>query len=712
MYLLSSTKENRTLGIGFDKLKSSEKLRIRYLGRVSLAKTMTPLSSSLVFVGKKWFSVCIVNHLFHLGSERDNSQLLQVTEENTGDREMPSLIVCESFSNLGFVSDLKLVRNETNSTASLLAASFQKKHQQVNMLRSGINLKIQNVLELPTVKNFWLIKGYEDSFFFVSTSKETIPLRINNEKFKIYTNHIDGFEEKRATLSINEIRPNLFAQITSNSVGLFQIQEMKTACVYSSKPGSFDQYGDIVLSANFEKDLYIVTKNKILVHLDFENSSTLDNVSEKALGKQVSALAASKNFIFLSYWHENQLLVLDRDNLSLIATITCEKHGIASIYSSTLGTEQFLYLYVGHFDGLVEVYQYTFMKDGKEYNFQITGKNCYKIGSQPISLQEHKLKGKVHVLASCDNSASFYVKEHCQLSYVHLLKDNIKKIVPWSLSRENHYFILSDGQISVGYAETADKLQAKPLPFDARDEITFLLSLSEQNLYVAAVNNTQEETGFLKFYDSNSYSEIESIKYENSEISSLLYFEYEEFRGVLVSIFAQTGGGRVEVIEIKENSFYRQQVINFEKEVLLLSKLSSQCVVAALPTTLVILQIEKSNKTFLEDFAQETYSFKEVLIKSGHSLIWQLHTLDNFLLVVDRIKGVNLYLFNMEDKKLNLISKSAISSPGSESGCILDENRFFLVSENTLRILKKNLAGESEPEKMMLQVRDYLQCNV
>lgn len=638
-----------------------------------------------------------------LGSERDNSHLFLVTDEHTGNKDLPYLVVLESFLNLGFISDLKLMKKESNSNASLLTASYQKKAQQVNILRTGISFKIQRTLELNSVKDFWLIKDDEETLFFVSTSNATLSFRIDHQKFKFHKNAIHNFEEKTNTINIHELGGGSFVQVTSKRIGLFQIQEMKTESLISSEPGFFDQYGGpLVLSTSFEQVLYLITKNKTLITVNCAQKS-LEIKAVKKLERQVSALFASKYFLFVSFWREQQVLILDRETLTEIHSIDCGKNGIVSLHSSNLSTEHSLYLFVGFFDGLLQVYQYTFMRDGKDNNFEVVDKKSYKIGSQPILLQEHITKEKSHVLASCDNSASFFIKEQNQISYSNILNDSIKKIIPWTPYRADGYLLLMDRQIVVGYAEFNDKLQAKTLPFESQYEINFILPLLEHNLYAAGINNIRDEMSFVKFYDSNCYVEVDSIRYEDIEVSNLLSFEYEEFKGVLVSLITKLGG-RIDVYEVSNYKVHRKHSLNFDKEVLLLSKLLDCYVVAALPNALVVLQMEKYSKDSLDNFGQEIYNFTEVLSRPGHSQIWQMQAYNNYLLVMDSIKGLHLYWFNTEDKKLILVSRSAISSPGSEIGCIINENWFFLVSENTLQVLKKNLSADSDFEKMILQV--------
>ena len=54
IFLVSKTKDPKVQDIGIDKRTPSQQLKIKFLGKVPLARTLTYLGSSTIFVGKSF----------------------------------------------------------------------------------------------------------------------------------------------------------------------------------------------------------------------------------------------------------------------------------------------------------------------------------------------------------------------------------------------------------------------------------------------------------------------------------------------------------------------------------------------------------------------------------------------------------------------------------------------------------------------------------
>ena len=599
--------------------------------------------------------------------------------------------------NLGVITDLRFVKSKNSTSASLITASGSKKRQQVNILRSGINLNAENDLEFPPIKNFWLSKGHKDPLLFVSTTLSSLSLKVNRHELKMAKFALSGYVEKLSTVNMHQIDPNLFLQITSQGAVLFHTQEMQTTCTDSTHPTFVQENGEILISAHFEKILYLFTTKNLLINFKIQKDK-LENIHSILLEKQPVAVHANYDHLFVSCWNDKYIYVHDRTSLLKVHVIDTNKDGINSILTTNLGTENDLYLFIGFIDGLVRVQQYSFMRDGQNHNFETFNIKNYRFGSHPVLFQEEFFEQKKRVFALSDNGVLYYLNEQKQIAHLSLLIANVKKLCFFGEAEEANCLTLADGELTMSRLELYDKVQATNLPFESKYEVRLILPFLEESIYVAAAQDTDQATSYLKLYDSNSFKEIESFAYEDMEITSLLKFEYEDFKGILVSVAGQSAGN-VDIFEFAQNTLSHKQTINYAKEALVLSKLLEKYVVVAVKSTIVVLEIEKVRNEESENFEQQPYQFKEIATKAGFSLIQHVETYNSYILLVDNIKGLHLFMFDTEEYKLVLLSVSIKNVLGSRVGCIIDENLFVLSTEGILRIFKKNIMSDADTQQ-------------
>lgn len=601
------------------------------------------------------------------------------------------------------ITDLRFVKSKNNIASSLITASGSKRTQQVNILSSGMSIQTEDNFKLPQVKNFWLLKGYEEALLFISTTLNSYSLKVNKKDSRIAKNTLSGFIEKLPTINIHQQSLDIFLQVTSQGVALFHVQEMKIVHVESTKSDFVQENGEILLSVHFDRDLYLLTTKDLLLGYN-TRSIKLEKKQNVSLVKQPSSMHANKKHLFMSFWNDKYLHVYDRETLTEVHSINVDREGISSVISTNLGSENNLYLFVGFLDGLVKISQYTFMQDGKDHNIEVSDKKSYRFGSQPIVFQEANFKEKKRIFALSDNSALFYLNEQGQPAHLSLLIANVRKLTLFEEFEENTCFTLIDGELGISKIELYDKVQAKHLPIESGCEVKLILPYLEESVYVAAVQATDQAISYLKCYDSNSYLEIDDpITYEDMEITSLLKFEYEEFRGILVSLAGQASG-LVDIYEFTQNRLNHKQSINYAKEALVMARMLDRYVAVAVKSTIVVLEIEKVKNEENENFDQQAYHFAEIATKAGFSLIQHIETYNNYVLVVDNIKGLHLFSFDTEDYKFVLVSVSMKNALGSRVGCIVDENLFVLSTEGIIRIFKKTIQTEADTQRTVLTV--------
>ena len=612
--------------------------------------------------------------------------------------------------NLGFISDLKMIKKKASSTfTSIVTASGSKKNQQVNMLRSGINLNIEDTLRFPHVKNFWLFKGNEEDLFFVSTTRESFSLKISkNEGLSFSKNVFSGFKENTSTVSMHQPASNLLVQVTFEGVVLFSTQDTtKIELVTSTEPKFTEEYGDILLSQNFEKDLYLATNKDMLIHADLSNTK-LEGLHTKKLQKQPCAISLTKKHLFVAFWKDTHIQVYDRETLAEVYSIDTEREGIISMASTNLSSQDCHWLFFGYYDGCISIYQYEFTQNVNEHEFKILDKKTFLFGTHPVSLHEEGFQGKKQVFVFCDNAGLFYINEQNQLSYLNVINSNAKKVVVMLENKsENRALALIEGEIAVAEIEFFDKVQTKTLPFDSQHHINLIVPLLEENIYAAASLNYDQGVGSLKLYDSNSYKEISAIRYEGLEVSNILEFTYEEFRAILVSVRGNHSGV-VEVHELAENNVTLKQTFTYPKEVVYMARLLEQYVILAVKSKLIVLKIEKTKSEQVESFGQDIYTFKEISTTTGLALIQHIETYKKSVIVVDNVKGLHLFDFNEEEGSLTLVSISLRNSLGSRVGCIINETSIVIGIDGVLKVINMFNTTDSEFQRIVFKVRSNL----
>lgn len=188
-----------------DKLEVKD-MRLEYLGEVSIPHCITYLDNAVVFIGSK------------LG----DSQLIRLLTEP--DEYGNFIQECESFTNLGPITDMCLVDLEKQGQGQLVTCSGNLKDGSLRIIRNGIGINEHASMELPGIKGVWSLKlgldQVKDNYLLVTFISDSYLWYCGDDgDFENLTTN-DGFDRSARTVLCANVAHHQIIQVTRNAIRL------------------------------------------------------------------------------------------------------------------------------------------------------------------------------------------------------------------------------------------------------------------------------------------------------------------------------------------------------------------------------------------------------------------------------------------------------------------------------------------------------------
>ena len=628
---------------------------------------------------------------------------------NQDNRQMPFLELQDSFYNLGAISDLRLKRStnsDLNSNYSVLTTSYEKRKNQLNILQSGISLKLEGQIQIPFLKNLFTVdfsaSGY--TMTVLTTTLNTITLKIPVDGTPITTLDIQNFVYDRPAILVSRVAANNFVQVLPDEIILFSLSEMSNETFnLCDKKSHADLGGHILFADCFDDKLYVLTNSQTLLIYTIKDGS-LQDVVTKNINFRPSCFSVGVDHIIMGSWGSDEVTFYDKESLEEAGSLQLKVSGTKSLKTSNLGSPGTNYLFVGFMDGSLKVVNYSYMKgQGQDHSITSLDEYSYFLGTTSIVLREIVYNGRPSMFAGCDTPSLIYLNKDNNLVSVNIHGHEIKNIEMVNVLSEKYFAFITENSFSLALCDSDDKIHVKSLPIDCDSEILFSISIDEYNLLILAINS--ENHSAINLYDINSYDVIKTIALDDREITSIALYTMNDFKGIVVGVnWIDRDEGQILTFEVHPNGLSKIQELSFEREVFYMSNFMENYIVVALSSFVKIFKITKEEGTDSAFHKREVYFLQEIYTKSSFALPCYLDTYNNYILIVDHIKGLFLYLYNEEDNKLALIGQSVTNALNNQIGLIIDENSFILNKEGSLQVMRRNRHGETEGDRLIFQV--------
>ena len=648
-----------------------------------------------------------------IGSITGDSLLMKITDKlNQDNKQLPFLEILENFYNLGAISDLRLKRSnnsDLNSNYSVLTTSYEKRKNQLNILQSGISLKLEGQIHIPFLKNLFMVDFLSADYTLtvLTTTLSTISLRIPKDGTQIDILNIQNFEYEKPTILVSQVSSNNFVQVIRDQIKLFSISEMSSDTFNLLSTKDISEFGSHILFAECHEDkLYILTNlQKFFVYAVVNGS--LECVNSKEVSFRPSCFSVGNEHVIMGSWASEEVFFLDKQSLAEVGKLNLKASGTKSVKTSSLGSSDSNYLFVGFMDGSLKVMKYSFMKHGADHDINAQDEYSYFLGTTTIVLREITYNGKSSMFAGCDTPSLIYLNKDNNLVSVNIHGHEIKNIEMVKISEKKYFSFITENSFNLALCDSDDKIHVKSLPIDCDSEILFSISIDEYNLLILAINS--EHHSAINLYDINSYDVIRTITLEDREITSITPYSMNDFKGIVVGVnWINRDEGQILTFEVQPNGLSKIQELSFDREVFYMGNFMENYIVAALGSFVKIFKITKEEGSDSAFHKREVYHLQEIYSKSSFGLPCYLDTFNNYILIVDHIKGLFLYLYNEEDNKLALIGQSITNALNNQIGLIIDENNFILNKEGSLQVMRRNRHGETEGDRLLFQVNFFI----
>ena len=682
---------------GFKRLfkANQNELIIKFLGKSSIASNITYLTP---------------RHLF-LGSQIDDSYLIKIHDQFTKDGDKPFLEHVLVFKNLGFVSDLRIIKKPGGSK-SILTASDMKNHDQINIINNGVDMKVEldlSKLDSQLFKNISNIYTLNfsisnSSYFIISKTDYSCIYRINNGVISPIL--AKGFDYQTNTFKVCLVDDENFIQITSNHINLFSINDNMMDDNEFILKDNFALNGDEkVISCDTYDDqiVFITQKNKIYSAIIKDSKIIIINSIDAK--DQILSVGISKNHVAIALWKCKTINIYDFTSLNLVYQRELSKSGIKSIkFLSFNGENQ--YIFCGNFDGSFVALRYSFMIDIIDHNFNILEESSYTFGSTPLNLQGLIYGGKRYLFVGCDTPMLVYLSNYNnKLANIHILKENVFELHKIQIQEKEYVLTLIDNTVNLGFLEDDDKVLVKSLPIHIKDSVNFVVHISDINSFIAGINylnsDFTEGIGHINIYDGNSFMLMNSIRLDDSEICCMKDIVVYETKFLIV------GGGNVSnrkgfliLFKILPEGLVKIQEKFYEKYVIDVDMLMDEFIIIGQNSTLRILKIKEEIRGDNKYHIQGNVILEEILVKNIDTARMRMTCEKNMILSVDAIKGISLFIYNKNDNKLVKFGTSMRSTIDNEIGCIIDENVIFMSCQGKFKVLHRNKDGDHESERL------------
>ncbi|KAG0339195.1 DNA damage-binding protein 1a [Podila humilis] len=686
-------------------------IKFERLGTTSISEAIVYLDNDHVFVGS------------HLG----DSQLVMLHTEPDVNGEF--LEVMETFTNVGPVVDFEVVDLEGQGQGLIVSCSGAFKDGSLRVIRNGVGINDQAVLELPGVKQVWSLKDSLDStmenVLVMSFLSSTRIVRVTPET-EMVQEDIEGFLTDSATLLCGNVKGNVILQVTPNSVRLIAPpQHIQAGLLAEWTPPT----GQLISVASMTATQCLVAVGgSTLINLDI-GSDTISQLGQTTFTSEIACIDATSidladknasSVCAVGMW-DIKINIVRLPSMEILTTCDLPSDILPRSLLMTR-FEGVPYLLVGLGDGQLV----TFIL---ETGFtQLNNPKKISLGTQPIILRQlSSAQGSAnnsHVFA-CGDRPTVIHSSNRKLLYSNV---NLKEVAAaTSFNCEvfpNSLAIVGsddEGTLRIGGIDEFQELHVQTYPTEENDHrIAYLASRKCFGVVASRMVNDkpelvgatriiaadEDEIGFVRIYDDQTFDHQNSFELDQNEVGKCIASvtftgDSATYLAVGTTYFYPTEEiptkGRILILEVTDSHQLKLVTSTEVRGAVISIREFSGKLLTAVNSELKIYNWRISDRGPMDSCLVLDCSHR------GFIMVIDVATHGDFILAGDLMKSVMLLRYKADEKKIEEIARDSNAAWPTAVEMLDDETFIMADNENNLVTLVKNTETTSDAEAKKLQ---------
>lgn len=416
-------------------------IKLELLGEISIPHCITYLDNAVVFIGSK------------LG----DSQLIKLLTEP--DENGYFVQVCESYTNLGPITDMCLVDLEKQGQGQLVTCSGNLKDGSLRIIRNGIGINEHASMDLPGIKGVWSLKigqgQMKDNYLLITFIEDSYLWFCEDEGDFDNNVETDGFDRTKRTVLCANVAHNQIIQVTRESIRLLSSITKQLVDVWTLPTDNG------IYKVNNNQDYVICADGKKLYFFEIQPNK-LNLVKETVLEAEIACfditpLTSTKHLLSVGFWFNMNIIIYSLPDITELYREELNSDMIPrSIITAKFEDNYYLLCALG---------------DGSVYYFNlnpVTGSlsNCKKVtlGTYETILRPFRSQSTTSIFACSDRPTVIYSSNN-KLVFSNV---NLKEVNYMCSLDTNCYSdslaLVSDSDILFGTIDEIQKLHIRTIP--------------------------------------------------------------------------------------------------------------------------------------------------------------------------------------------------------------------------------------------------------
>lgn len=670
-----------------------KELKIERLGETSIPSTLSYLDNGVVFVGSAYGD----SQLIKLHSDKSNLDR---------DGNLTYVQILEEFTNLGPIVDFAFVDLERHGQGQVVTCSGAFKDGSLRVVRNGIGIDEQAVIQLPGVKGLFSLresdKSQVDKYLVVTFINETRILGfIGDDGETLDETEIAGFDAEAQTLCCGNMIGDVIVQVTHSGARLVSCDGR---LLDEWKPSS----GSEILSAKCNRTQILIAEAGGKLHRLSATNGKLALVASKTFEDEIACLDCtpmgddvSSPVCAVGLWSMEIVLA----SMSDLSVITRESTGEETIPRSTVlcTFEGIPYLLVGLGDGQL----ITYVLDEK--SGELHRRKKLSLGTKPITLQTFKSHATnvTSVLAASDRPTVIF-SNNKKLIYSNVNIQEILHVCPFSSEAFPDALALAgEEDLTVGGIDDIQKLHIRTIPLGGQPRR--IAHQPETSTFAVVVEHLWSKSSkqgiFIRLVDDGSFDTLSQFQLEENELASSLTScsfagdptpYYVVGTGLAYETEDEPSRGRILVFKVDDDAL----VLVSEKEV--------RGAVYNLNAFKGKLLAGINSKLELFKWMQREDEVHELVSECSHHgqiVTFAVKTRGDWILVGDLMKSMSLLLHKPEEGAIDEIARD-FNANWMTAVAMLEDDQTYLGAENNLNLftVARNVNAMTDEERSRLEI--------
>ncbi|CAG8708737.1 17488_t:CDS:10, partial [Cetraspora pellucida] len=341
-----------------------------------------------------------------VGSHFGDSQLIRLRQ--TPNEQGVLLDVLDTFINLSPIVDFCVVNLERQGQGHIITCSGGTKDGSLRIIRNGVGITEQAVMEMPGITGVWSLRPYYDSpcddTLVISLIGETRVLRLEEGEELQEVDEYAGFDMSQSTIATRNVVGNLLVQVTQHKVRLIDLDNRRMISQWDPPHNSKITVADINPS-----QVVIAISGGTLIYFQVQGIELVE-INQRKLQYEIACMSInpldpiqpeSSSIVAVGLWTVVGVQVLRLPSLEIIADQPLEGVSMTrSVLLSTFENNHYLLAALG---------------DGQLFHFildpttgRLSERKQLSLGTQPVMLTSFTSNGLSHVFAASDRPTVIY----------------------------------------------------------------------------------------------------------------------------------------------------------------------------------------------------------------------------------------------------------------------------------------------------------------